>query len=133
PSSSEPPNEQRDHSVLSEMSGFESSSVSPSFEKIEPSRMLPKVSFRGFLATTLLGAVLFASARWAGNGAVMAGAVLVAFAYFVLFLAVCVMLFGVCQAFAVVRRWRDPDLLEGSPFADGQLPPQWLPPREQEK
>ncbi|WP_146602079.1 hypothetical protein [Novipirellula aureliae] len=76
-------------------------------------------------------AVFYAVARSAGDGGAVAFAMVVA----VLFPAACFVLFCVLFLFAwaissLWYRHGTPDTLKGSPFADGQLPPQILPPRE---
>lgn len=76
-------------------------------------------------------AVIAAIARAAGDGGEMAIAFLCALA----FAAACVVLFAAVfvASWCISSLWytSDEDSLIGSPFADGQLPPQILPPREQ--
>jgi hypothetical protein len=103
----------------------------PSVEPVLTSRLLPKVSFRLLFALTTMSAVIAAVARSAGQGGALANALLVG----VGFLAVGFLLFFLLFliSFAVTSLWYDgdADTLDGSPFAEGQLPPQILPPREQ--
>ncbi len=79
-----------------------------------------------------LSAVIAALARAAGGGAATAWAAMVALGFlagsFVLFVA----LFLFCWAISSLWYEGESDTGHGSPFADGQLPPQILPPREQQ-
>lgn len=109
----------------------------PSVEPIQRSRLLPRVTFRTLFAITTVGAILAAVARVAGIGTpgntqAMATSVLVA----VGFLAVCLGAFALffLIAWVVSILWYRPadKLIEGSPFAESQLPPQILPPRDRQ-
>ncbi|MGI9474191.1 MAG: hypothetical protein ACR2NZ_21805 [Rubripirellula sp.] len=103
----------------------------PSVEPVLKSRLLPRVSFRFMLLMTTLAAVIAAVAKVAGEGDAFAYAVIVG----VSFLGACFALFALLflLTWSVSSLWyRDSfDTHLGNPFADGQLPPQILPPREQ--
>jgi hypothetical protein len=103
----------------------------PSVEPVLRSRLLPRVSFRLLLALTALAAVIAALARAAGAGVALAHAAMAG----LLFVAVCMGLFTLLflVAWSISRLWfeGESEALHGSPFAEGQLPPQILPPREQ--
>jgi hypothetical protein len=102
----------------------------PSVEPVLRSRLLPRISFRWLLALTTLSAVLAAVARAAGGGTAIAWGAVVAIGFLVTCFALFVILFIFC--WAVSSTWYDgePDAAQGSPFSEGQLPPQILPPRE---
>lgn len=104
----------------------------PSVEPVLRSRLLPRVSFRLVLALTTLSAVLAAVAKAAGGGVAAAWAAVVAAGFLAVSLLMFVALFLFC--WAISSLWYDgqTDAGHGSPFADGQLPPQILPPREQQ-
>ncbi len=92
--------------------------------------MLPQVSFRVLLGLTALVAVLSTLGRFAGDGGAVARAVLLALGVLVavMFLGAVFFLFSwVVATFALVAN--EPEK-RPSPFADGQLPPQTLPPRD---
>ena len=103
----------------------------PSVEPVVRSRLLPKLSSRVLFALTTLAAVIAAVARLAGEGGELAYAAIVGLG----FIAACFVLFALLflVAWAISSLWYEgePDALEGNPFAEGQLPPQLLPPREQ--
>jgi len=103
----------------------------PSVEPVLRSRLLPRVSFRFMLVMMTLAAVIAAVARVAGEGGALAYAVVVG----VLFLAACFSVFVLLFLFSwsISSLWyrETSDVHQGNPFADGQLPPQLLPPREQ--
>ncbi|MFK8112183.1 MAG: hypothetical protein AB8B91_08260 [Rubripirellula sp.] len=103
----------------------------PSVEPVLKSRLLPRVSFRFFILLTALSAIIAATARAAGQGGPLANAVLFALC----FVGICFLVFAVVFLFSwiISSLWYEakPDTMEGSPFAEGQLPPQILPPREQ--
>ncbi len=104
---------------------------SPSYEPILRSRMLPQVSFRLLLGITALVAVLSTLGRFAGDGGAIARAVLLAFGVIVAVMLVGAFFFlfsWVVATFALVAN--EPEK-RPSPFAEGQLPPQALPPRDQ--
>jgi len=102
-----------------------------SVQPVLPSRLLPRVSFRFMLVLTFLTALFYAVARAAGDGGAVAFAIVAA----VLFPAACFAVFCILFLFtwAISSLWYRDDsaeALKGSPFAEGQLPPQILPPRE---
>ena len=110
----------------------------PPVEPIQRSRLLPRVTFRMMFAVTTIGAILAATARVAGigspgNAQAVAKGVLVAIG----FLAVCLAAFALffLIAWLVSILWYRPadELVEGSPFAEDQLPPQILPPRDRKQ
>lgn len=102
----------------------------PSVEPVVRSRLLPRVSFRLLFALTTLAAVLAAVARAAGSGAAAAKAVMVGLGFLVACFLVFTLLFLISWCVSSLRVEPDDDAMQGSPFADGQLPPQILPPRE---
>ena len=103
----------------------------PSVEPVVRSRLLPRISFRLLFALTTLAAIIAAVARAAGEGGALAYGATVS----LIFLGACMALFALLflMAWCISSLWYEgePDALEGSPFAEGQLPPQILPPREQ--
>ena len=103
----------------------------PSIEPVLRSRLLPRVSSRLLFALTTLAAIIAAVARIAGQGGALANGVMVSFG----FLGVCFLLFALLFliSWSVSSLWYEgePEAQDGSPFAEGQLPPQILPPREQ--
>lgn len=105
----------------------------PSVEPVLKSRLLPQVSFRFFIALTTFCAIIAMVARMAGQGIAIANAAIVG----LVFLGICLFMFAALFLIAwqvsllTSQDQQDPDELEGSPFAEGQLPPQILPPREQ--
>lgn len=107
-------------------------SVPMSFEPIERSRLIPQVSFRSMFVLTTIMAVLYAIAKSAEEGTAAALSVLVVLGYLFAMLAVFMALYLIAWAFAVLFARRDTDVLEGSPFASDQLPPQWIAPQEKE-
>ncbi|MGB7325061.1 MAG: hypothetical protein WBD31_09325 [Rubripirellula sp.] len=102
----------------------------PSFEPVQQSRMLPRVSFRWMFGLMTLGAVFAAIAKAAGNGAAVAMALMMAFGFIVACFAMFAILFLI--SWCISSLWYQPkdDTLQGSPFSADQLPPQILPPRE---
>ena len=110
---------------------FESTVKTPAVEPVVRSRMLPRISFRLLFGLTTLAAIIASVARLAGEGGELALAAIVGagfiFACFCLF----ALLFLIDWAISSLWYEGEPDALEGNPFADGQLPPQILPPREQ--
>lgn len=103
----------------------------PSVEPVLKSRFLPRVSFRLLFALTTMAAIVAAVARAAGQGGALAVAAIVSIGFLLGVFALFATLFLI--SFSISSLWYrgDADALEGSPFADGQLPPQILPPREQ--
>lgn len=126
----------------------------PSYEPVQPSRMMPRFSFRWLFALTTVGAIVAAIAQIAGRGAsgssgsgsggfgpgqeaansgtaaALATGVLVTLGYLAALFAVFMLLFGIAWLVASLWYRPDDDLAQGSPFAADQLPPQILPPRE---
>lgn len=103
----------------------------PSVEPVVTSRLLPKVSSRFLLVLTTLAAVIAAVARVAGEGGALANAAIVALVFIAICFGVFILLFLACWAISSLWCEGESDALEGSPFAEGQLPPQILPPTEQ--
>jgi hypothetical protein len=103
----------------------------PSVEPVLKSRLLPRVSFRFFIALMTLSAIIAAVAKVAGQGGPIAIAVVFGLGYLVAGFLLCAALFLCSWAISSLWYHGDPDTHEGSPFAEGQLPPQILPPREQ--
>ena len=95
------------------------------------SRMLPRISSRVFFMLTALAALIAAVARAAGSGGAVAFALIVGLGFAAACFALFALLFLIAWGISSLRAPEDPDALEGSPFAEGQLPPQILPPREQ--
>lgn len=79
---------------------------------------------------TALAAILAAVARAAGEGGPFARAVLLAFGFLAFCFLAFAMLFLIAWMVALLTVPAEDDSTAGSPFADGQLPPQMLPPRE---
>jgi hypothetical protein len=103
----------------------------PSVEPVVRSRLLPKVSFRVLFALTALAAIIAAVARLAGEGGELAYAAMVGLGFIAACFSLFAFLFFVSWAISSLWYQGEPDALEGNPFAEGQLPPQILPPREQ--
>ena len=78
---------------------------------------------------TLGFALLGAATRSAATGYVLAVAVLVFIGFLVTFFAACVGVFCIAWGLASLRTGYRQDGVQGSTFAEGQLPPQILPPR----
>jgi hypothetical protein len=92
---------------------------------------MPKVSFRLLFALTTLAAIISAVARAAGQGGALANAAMVSLGFLGAVFLLFVLLFLISVAVSSTWYEGDSDALDGSPFAEGQLPPQILPPREQ--
>jgi hypothetical protein len=103
----------------------------PSVEPVVESRLLPRISSRLLFALTTLAAIIAAVARAAGNGGALAYAVMVSLIFVVACFSIFLLLFLISWAISSLWYEGESDTLEGSPFAEGQLPPQILPPREQ--
>lgn len=104
--------------------------TAPSTEPVLRSRLLPKISFRVIFAVTALAAVVASLARAAGEGGPLARALLVALAFPAFCFTLFAVLFLIGWAVALLAFRGHDDTLQGSPFAEDQLPPQLLPPRE---
>lgn len=105
---------------------------SPSVEPVLRSRLLPRVSFRFVFLLTAIAAVIAAVARAAGGGMAGARALLIAGGFLVVCFVLFVLLFLICWLISSLWYQGESETAKGSPFADGQLPPQILPPREQQ-
>jgi hypothetical protein len=92
---------------------------------------MPKVSFRLLFALTTLAAIIAAVARAAGQGGALANAAMVSLGFLGAVFLLFALLFLISVAVSSTWYEGDSDALDGSPFAEGQLPPQILPPREQ--
>jgi hypothetical protein len=79
-----------------------------------------------------LSAVIAAVGRAAGGGYAIASAALVAGGFVVVCFLLFIGLFLFCWVISLLWYEGEPEAGRGSPFADGQLPPQILPPREQQ-
>ena len=95
------------------------------------SQLLPKVSFRLSLAVTALAAVIAAVGRAAGEGGALATAAVLSLVFPLACFALMAILFLISWCVSTLWYEYDDDALKGNPFADGQLPPQILPPRDQ--
>jgi hypothetical protein len=104
----------------------------PSVEPVLRSRMLPRVSFRFVFFITALAAVIAAVAKAAGGGLAAARALLIGGGFLFICFLLFVLLFLICWSISSLWYQGESDTVKGSPFADGQLPPQILPPREQQ-
>lgn len=102
----------------------------PSVEPVLQSRLLPKISTRWLFVTTAMAAVIGAVARAAGEGATFAYAVLAGVGFLVAAFLAFAFVFLIARAASVIWYRPEPEQHEGSPFSDGQLPPQILPPQE---
>lgn len=101
-----------------------------SMEPIVRSRVLPRISFRAMMLGTVIAALIAALARAAGDGATFAKAVVIAIGLLALFflLAACAFVLAWLTARLVIGEFDN--AREGNPFAQDQLPPQLLKPRE---
>jgi hypothetical protein len=102
----------------------------PQLQPVLQSRMLPRITLGFLFGLTTLGALIAAVARAAGQGAELAIAALAALGFVALCFAIFVTMFLICRVIAMVKGDVVLEATEGSPFSDGQLPPQILPPRE---
>ncbi|MAI32567.1 MAG: hypothetical protein L7W43_16280 [Rubripirellula sp.] len=101
----------------------------PAVEPLLKSRLLPRFTFRFLFLVTFAGAVLGALVEAAFTGYTIAISLLVLLGSGLSFFVVGFLLFLVQWVMAGLQPRRD--LVEaGSPFADGQLPPQILPPTD---
>ena len=100
----------------------------PSVEPLLNSRVLPRFSFRFLFVVTLAFALLGATIQAALAGYIIAVSILVFLGFLLSFFVVGFLLFLVLWGLAVLRPHNDSQDTSGSPFADGQLPPQILPP-----
>lgn len=105
-------------------------SVTPSVMQIEPSRALPRLSFRFLLTAVTLAAVSAFTLRLALAGSSLAIAIIYSLATLVICFALFAALFVIAWIPAVVGRDPLDDIHLGNPFSLDQLPPQVLPARE---
>ena len=103
----------------------------PSVEPVLRSRLLPRISFRLVLALMTLSAIVAAVGKAAGGGGATAWGILVALGFVAISFLLFVALFLFCWSISTLWYDGESDMVHGSPFADGQLPPQIVPPREQ--
>ncbi len=102
-------------------------------QKLQPvlrSRMLPRITLGFLFGLTTLGAMIAAVARAAGQGTELAIAAIATIGFIAACFASFVILFFLCRFIALLKGDTIPEAFEGSPFSEGQLPPQILPPRE---
>lgn len=90
--------------------------------------LLPQYSFRTAVALMTLLALAAFIYRQAARGAAWAEALVVAGAFLLGCFALYGLLFLLAWIPALIGRDRWADVGKGNPFADGQLPPQLLPP-----
>ena len=103
----------------------------PSVEPVLRSRLLPRISFRFVMGLTFLVACVASMARVAGDGGAFARAIIASVIFVVACFVVFVFFFALSWVVSAIGfRNDDETTLKGSPFAEGQLPPQILPPRE---
>ena len=100
----------------------------PSVEPLLKSRLLPRFSFRFLFALTLCVALLAVTFQAAYAGYAVAISVLAFIGFLVAFFAACVLVFLLLWCLLGLRRIDGEADSPGSPFSDGQLPPQILPP-----
>ncbi len=103
--------------------------ATPSIERNERSRLLPRLSLRNVLVLLTLGVLLAWLARMAYAGDRLAVTLLLTFGSFLLFKLISTILFVMAWLPAVIVRSKVDDRLQGNPFAADQLPPQILPPK----
>ena len=82
---------------------------------------------------TFAAAVLAAIGQSAGEGGAIAAGVIVSVAFIVICFLVFAALFGISWCVSQIWYQATEESIEGNPFAEGQLPPQIIPPREQER
>jgi len=92
--------------------------------------MLPRMSLGFLFGLTTIGALIAALARTAGQGGALAIAAMSALGFVALCFSLFVLLFLFCRLAAYSKGDVVVETSEGSPFSDGQLPPQIIPPRE---
>ncbi len=101
-----------------------------STEPVLRSRLLPRISFRFLLLLTAVAAILATLARLAGDGGAFARAILFGIAVPLSVLGVGGILFLFSWTAASLTLETNELPPRDSPFAEGQLPPQTLPPRD---
>ncbi len=92
--------------------------------------MLPQISFRFMVGLTAMAAVILTVGRLAGGGAMAARALLLGLAFPVVVVLIGSLLFLLSWAVASLTLSSSDLPSRPSPFADDQLPPQTLPPRD---
>ncbi len=103
----------------------------PSVEPVLRSRLMPRISFRFMFALMTVAALIAAVARSAGAGGALANAAIVGLC----FVLGCFLLFTILFliSWSISSLWYESDLDDHgnreNPFAEGQFPPQILPPR----
>ena len=102
----------------------------PSVEPVLRSRLLPRISFRFMLVMMTLVAVIAAVGRLAGQGDALASGLLMGVGFLMACFGMFILLFLVTWTISSLWYRKESDLQHGSPFAEGQLPPQIIPPRE---
>jgi hypothetical protein len=105
-------------------------STSKAVQPILKSRMLPRISLGFLFVLTTLGALLAAIARAADQGIALAIAAIAALGFVAACFVTFALLFFICRTVAYLNGNSVTDATTGSPFSEGQLPPQILPPRE---
>ena len=97
---------------------------------LQPSRLLPRISFRSLLILTAAAAGLSVLARAAGDGGALARTALFLCGFLLLLFAIFVVAFLIARAYAAIALGSPTHTLAGSPFAADQLPPQVVRPRD---
>lgn len=105
-------------------------SAPASFDAVVRSRVLPRVSFRAMMIWTAVAAVVATVARSAGDGATLARAMMAAIVLLVVFFLLASAAFLLSWMTARLTIGDVDNVLQGNPFADDQLPPQFIKPRE---
>lgn len=103
---------------------------SPSSEPVLRSRLLPQFSFRLLMGLTAGAAVLATLFRFAEGGAAVAQAVMFSLGTLLAMLLLGAVLFLFSWVVATLTLVVNEPDSRPSPFAEGQLPPQTLPPRD---
>ena len=116
--------------LIVKLLGARESVNTPSTEPLLESRLLPRISFRFLLALTALVALLSTLGRWAGDGGALARSILVALAILASVIVIGAVLFLFSWIVAIFTLDSNPPQRLENPFAEGQLPPQTLPPRD---
>lgn len=101
-----------------------------SMQPIARSRLLPRISFRLMMFLTALAAGGSAIARAAGDGGVLAKAIVTIMLVLAIFFVASAMSYLLAWAVARIAVGRVDNSLKGNPFAKDQLPPQVIRPRE---